>query len=78
VSFNTSSIVEEDGEWIGSFTSCYTIEEIRDISPSHTVTHMILGENIPPNIATLFPHLTHLSIYDVNSDTDFSGYSVRL
>jgi len=75
--FNTSSIDEADeGAWMENETRHYTIEEINDISRHHTVTHIILKYDIPPNINTLFPHLTHLRLYEVDSKADWARYNV--
>jgi len=72
--FNTSSIDGADIEWMGNRTTSYTIEEINDINRRHTVTHVILKNDIPPNINTLFPHLTHIVVYEVNRNTDWTRY----
>jgi len=74
--FNTSSIDEADDEWMENDTTPYTIEEINDISKHHTVTHVILKNDIPPNINTLFPHLTELSVFGVDSNVDWTRYYI--
>jgi len=76
VRFNTSSIDGAGDEWMGNRTRSYTIEEISDISRHHTVTHVILKNDIPPNINTLFPHLTHLRVYEVHSNADWTRYYI--
>jgi len=62
--------------WMSNYATSYTIEEINDIRRHHTVTHVILEGDIPPDISTLFPHLTHLRLYNVDSNTDCTRYSV--
>jgi len=74
--FNTSSIDEADDEWIKNDTTRYTIEEINDISRHHTVTHVVLKDDIPPNINKLFPHLTHLRVSGVDSNADWTRYDI--
>jgi len=74
--FNTSSIDGAGNEWTWkNDTKPYTIEEIKNISRHHTVTHVILRDDIPPNISTLFPHLTHLRISGVHSSANWTRYS---
>jgi len=60
--FNTSSIDGAGDEWMKNRTTSYTIEEIKNITRHHTVTHVILLDDIPPNMNTLFPHLTYLRV----------------
>jgi len=74
--FNTSSIDGASDEWMGNDTTLYTIEEINDKSRRHTVTHVVLENNIPPNINTLFPHLTHLRVSGVDSIADWTRYCI--
>jgi len=74
--FNTFSIDEADDEWRWkNVTTYYTVEEIKDISRHHTVTHVILWYNIPPNMNTLFPHLTHLCVSGVDSNANWTRYT---
>jgi len=74
--FNTSSIDEADDKWMENDTTYYTIEEINYISRHHTVTHVKLWYDIPPNINTLFPHLTHLVVSGVYSNADWTRYDI--
>jgi len=74
--FNTSSIDGADDEWMKNRTTSYTIEEISDKSRHHTVTHVRLKYDIPPNINTLFPHLTHLRVSKVDSNADWIRYYI--
>lgn len=76
--FNTSNTDGETDKVVENFTPCVAIEETHDINPQHKVTHIIMGENNPPNIATIFPHVTDLSVYGAINDADFTRYSVRL
>jgi len=55
-------------------TRDYTIEEIRNRSKYHTVTHVILWQNIPPNIHTLFPNLKNLWLVFMWGDLDLYRY----
>jgi len=72
--FNTYSIDEVGDEWIEK-TTFYTIGEIKNITRHHTVTHVILRYDIPPNMNTLFPHLTHLRVDGVDSNADWTRYT---
>jgi len=76
--FNRSSVDEADDKWIEYRTTYFTIEEINDISKHHTVTHVVLRDDIPPNINTLFPHLTHLRLSGVDSNANWTRYCIRL
>jgi len=73
--FNTSSIDGADYEWIGNDTTSYTVEEIKNITGVCTVTHVILKDDIPPNMKTLFPHLTHLRVDGVDSSANWIRYT---
>jgi len=73
--FNTSSVDGAGDEWMKNDTTSYTIEEINDRSRHHTVTHVVLKYDIPPNINKLFPHLTHLSILGVDN-ADWTRYYI--
>jgi len=72
--FNTSSIDGADNKWNENGTTSYTIEEINEISRHHTVTHVVLEDDILPNIKTLFPHLTHLRVSGVDSNANWTRY----
>jgi len=74
--FNTFSVDGADDKWMENRTTSYTIEEINDISTHHTVTHVILLDDIPPNINTLFPHLTHLRVSGVYSNANWTRYYI--
>jgi len=74
--FNTSSIDGADDEWIKNDTKSYTKEEIKNKSRQHTVTHVSLLDDIPPNINTLFPHLTHLWVDGVDRNADWTRYDI--
>jgi len=74
--FNKSSVDEADDEWMENRTKYYTIEEIKKKSRHHTVSHVILKYDIPPNINTLFPHLTHLKVSGVDSNADWTRYYI--
>jgi len=74
--FNIPSIDEADDEWMENVTTPYTIEEIKNKSKHHTVTHVKLQNDIPPNINTLFPHLTHLRVFGVDSNADWTRYYI--
>jgi len=74
--FNTSSIDGAGYKWMVNWTTPYTIEEINDKTRHHTVTHVILKYDIPPNINTLFPHLTHLRVSEVDSNADWTRYYI--
>jgi len=74
--FNTSSIDGAGDGWVWNGTTSYTIEEINDKSRHHTVTHVVLKHDIPPNINTLFPHLTHLRVSEVDSNADWTRYDI--
>jgi len=63
--FNTSSVDGADDRWMENDTTLYTKEEINDKSRHHTVTHVILEYDIPPNMNTLFPQLEHLWVCGV-------------
>jgi len=43
-------------------TEKYTIEKVKQIPEARTATHLILCEQIPPDIHLLFPQVTHLTI----------------
>jgi len=73
--FNTSSIDGAGNEWRKNRTTSYTVEEIKNITRHHTVTHVILWYNIPPNMNKLFPHLTHLRVYRVHRNADWTRYT---
>jgi len=74
--FNTFSIDGAGDKWIKTRTRSYTIEEISDISRHHTVTHVVLKYDIPPNINTLFPHLTHLRVSGVYRNANWTRYDI--
>jgi len=74
--FNASSIDGADDKWMGKWTLPYTIEEIRKKSRHQAVTHVVLKDDIPPNINTLFPHLTHLRVYGVDSNANWTRYYI--
>jgi len=40
----------------------YTIERVKQIPEARTATHLILFEQIPPDIHLLFPQVTRLNI----------------
>jgi len=73
--FNTSSIDGGGNEWVLNVTTSYTIEKIKNITRHHTVTHVILKDDIPENMNKLFPHLTHLSVSGVHSNADWTRYT---
>jgi len=73
--FNTSSIDEAGNEWRLNQTTPYTVEEIKNITKHHTVTHVILDDDIPPNMNKLFAHLTHLRISKVHRNADWTRYT---
>jgi len=70
--FNTSSIDEAGDEWLKNTITYYTIENIKNITRHHTVTHVVLLDDIPPNMNTLFPRLTHLRVTRVDSNADWT------
>jgi len=72
--FNTSSIDGADYEWMENRTTLYTKEEIKNKSRHHTVTHVVLWHDIPPNINKLFPHLTHLRVSGVDRNANWTRY----
>jgi len=72
--FNTSSIDRADDGWMGNRTTSYTIEEIKNKSRHHTVTHVKLRNDIPPNMNTLFPHLTYLRVHGADN-VDWTRYT---
>jgi len=76
--FNTSSIDGADDKWMKNRTRSYTIEEINEISRHHTVTHVVLEDDILPNINTLFSHLAHLRLINVDRDPDWTRYAMML
>jgi len=57
-------------------TKSYTIEEINAKSRHHKVTHAILKYDIPADIGTLLPHLTHLKLYEVGKIADWLRYGI--
>jgi len=74
--FNTSSIDEADDKWTWNRTTSYNIEEIKNKTRHHTVTHVILRDDIPPNMNKLFPHLTHLRVKGVQRrNADWTRYT---
>jgi len=73
--FTTFSIDEAGDKWRKNGTTSYTIEDIKNITRHHTVTHVVLEEDIPPNMNKLFPHLTHLRVSEVDSNTDWTRYT---
>jgi len=74
--FSTFSIDRAGDEWMKNYTASYTIEEINYMSRRHTITHVILKDEIPPNMNKLFPHLTHLRVHRVDSDADWTRYYI--
>jgi len=50
----------------------YTIDELREENRHHTVTHVILWGEIPPDIHNLFSHLTHLRLREMWSSADYA------
>jgi len=70
--FNTSSVDGVGDEWLKNMTTSCTIEEIKKKTRHHTVTHVVLMYDIPPNMNTLFPHLTHLSVFRVHRNADWT------
>jgi len=76
--FNTFRSDEADGKRNKNDPIFHTIEEIKDISKHHTVTPVVLGRDIPPNINKLFPHLTHLRVSRVDSNADWTRYYIVL
>jgi len=74
--FNTYSIDGAGNEWMGNDTASDTIAKIKKKSRLHTVTHVRLEDDIPPNINTLFPHLTHLRVKGVYNDADWTRYTI--
>jgi len=74
--FNTSSIDGAGDEWMERMTTSYTIEEIKNITRHHTVTHVVLWKDIPPNMNKLFPHLTHLRVSEVHRNADWTRYCI--
>jgi len=74
--FNTFSIDEAGDKWMWkNVTTYYTVEEIKDISRHHTVTHVRLEYDISPNMNKLFPHLTHLRVSGVHSNATWTRYT---
>jgi len=70
--FNTVSIDESDREWTRKTPGKrYTIDELRHGSRRHTVTHVVLWNDIPPDIHNLFPRLTHLVVKEVRFSADY-------
>jgi len=61
-----------------NYPTSHTIEEIKNKSRHHTVTHVVLWEDIPPNINTLFPHLTHLGVSQVYKNADWTRYDIAI
>jgi len=49
-----------------------TIDELKEKSRHHTVTHGVLWDDIPPDIHNLFPHLTHLRLREMKSSADYA------
>jgi len=43
----------------------YTIQSIKKISQTHTVTHLVTYKGIPSQMHLLLPHLTHLRVIEV-------------
>jgi len=75
--FNTCSVDGADGEWMWkNLTRSYTIEEIKNRTRHHKVTHVTLVDDIPPNYMNkLFPHLTHLRVYGVHRNANWTRYT---
>jgi len=70
------NIYQVDDRWMKRDTTSYTIEEIKNITRHYTVIHVVLWYDIPPNINTLFPHLTHLRVHRVDSNADWTRYCI--
>jgi len=60
-----------DNKWLGNSTRDYTLRDITNNSRYHEVTHVIVEKEIPPNLLSFFPQLTHLRMKKFKIDANF-------
>jgi len=69
--FNSPSNDVSSDKWLDNSTRYYTLEEITYDSTDHTVTHLIVEDEIPPDFHSVFPQLTHLRLKNVKWNPHF-------
>jgi len=69
--FNSPHDDVSGDKWLDNSTRYYTLREIADSSRHHTITHLIVEDEILPNLPSFFPQLTHLGMKKFKIDANF-------